>query len=92
MRQKEYKSPVRKLVAFFEKSRDSWKTKYMEAKYSAKILKNQVRYLKSRKRELKERVQTLEGELLELRSRLESHESESLKKRADPGPTHDGLS
>ena len=48
----EYKSPVSKLVAFFEKSRDAWKAKYMDAKYTVKKLKTQVRYLHDRKKEL----------------------------------------
>lgn len=77
----EYKSPVRKLVVFFEKSRDNWKAKYMEVKYSAKKLKNQVRYLKTRKKELKERVKVLEGELFQLRK-----EKEELFKKKDLTP------
>jgi len=35
---KTYKSPVRKLARFFEKSRDQWKAKCLEAKATAKGL------------------------------------------------------
>lgn len=42
---KEYKSPVRKLAVFFEKSRDAWKAKCLEFKYRTKKLKQRVRYL-----------------------------------------------
>ena len=41
---KNYKSPKRKLVKFFEKSRDKWKTKHQEVKKNVKQLKNRVNY------------------------------------------------
>ena len=79
---REYKSPVRKLIVFFEKSRDTWKEKCQEAKYNAKKLKNQVHYLKARKRELKEEVRLLETQLTQLRVREQrlSAELEAVKK------------
>jgi uncharacterized protein YlxW (UPF0749 family) len=77
---KEYKSPVSKLIAFFEKSRDAWKAKCLEAKYSVKKLRNQVRYLAARKKELKQRVRELEAALCELRARERSQEPETSKK------------
>lgn len=62
-----YKSPTRKLVRFFEKSRDKWKEKCLEAKYKVKLLRNQVRYMEKRKTELKQRIKELENELGEYR-------------------------
>jgi len=41
---KNYKSPIGKLTKFFEKSRDKWKSKYLDAKYAIKLLRNQVQY------------------------------------------------
>ena len=38
-----YKSPRRKLLAFFEKSRDRWKAKHRELKKRLKKEQNQVR-------------------------------------------------
>jgi hypothetical protein len=38
-----YKSPKHKLIAFFERSRDSWKEKYDRTKMSLKLAKNQAR-------------------------------------------------
>jgi uncharacterized protein YlxW (UPF0749 family) len=75
----EFKSPANKLIAFFRRSRDAWKEKYMESKYSVKKLQTQVRYLKERKAELKKRVKELEAEVLELRARE--------RKRDDEGQT-----
>lgn len=37
-----YKSPRRVLVAFFARSRDKWKRKYMDQKAELKRLKNRV--------------------------------------------------
>jgi uncharacterized protein YlxW (UPF0749 family) len=78
MSTKEYKSPVSKLVAFFEKSRDGWKAKCLEAKYAVKKLRKQVRYLAARKKELKQRVRELEAALCELREQRQ--QPEALKK------------
>lgn len=41
----EYKSPVKKLAPFFEKSRDQWKAKCREAKRMIRLLKNRLRFL-----------------------------------------------
>lgn len=58
-----YKSPMKKLVTFFERSRNKWKTKCQEAKYQVKLLQNKVRYLEKRKVELNKRVKELKKEL-----------------------------
>ena len=67
-----FKSPTRKLVRFFQRSRDGWKRKYMEIKRERKKLTNQVRAVeKSREhwkevaRQERERAQQLERELEE---------------------------
>lgn len=39
----EFKSPLKKLVSFFEKSRDNWKAKYFAKRDQAILLANQVR-------------------------------------------------
>lgn len=61
--QKTYKSPLRKLVRFFERSRDQWKAKCMEAKATAKGLKHRVRYLEQSKEEWQTKAKELEQEL-----------------------------
>ena len=75
---KVYKSPVRKLARFFEKSRDQWKAKCREAKAMAKRLKNRVRFLeesrdrwKRQAKELQAKVAQMEAEECELREELE---------------------
>ena len=58
-----FKSPRRKLITFFEKSRDKWKNKCKGAKYENKLLKNRNRYLEKRKSELIQKVKALERKL-----------------------------
>ena len=59
---KGYKSPQRKLVKFFEKSRDRWKAKCCEAKIEVKRLKNRVWFLEKSKERWKNRVKQSNGE------------------------------
>ena len=59
------KSPLAKLVKFFRKSRDGWKSKYMQSKYRAKLLSDQVRYWKEKSTDLKRRIEKLEEQLCE---------------------------
>lgn len=78
---KVYKSPVRKLARFFEKSRDQWKAKCREAKATIKYLKKRVRFLedsrdrwKSRAQELEAQVKQIETKERELKEKLEVEE------------------
>ena len=66
---KEYKSPSRKLIKFFEKSRDNWKAKYQEQKYKMKLNQNKIRYLEKRKAELNQRIKELQQELDQYRKK-----------------------
>ncbi len=69
---REFRSPQRKLVRFFQRSRDNWKRKCREAKQRCKLLANQVRAVeKSRERwhaeaeAARRRVEELEQTLAE---------------------------
>ncbi len=80
---KGYKSPPRKLVKFFEKSRDRWKAKCREAKIDVKRLKNRIRFLEKSKERWKSRVKELEAELamVKAKEREKEEKLEELKKR-----------
>jgi hypothetical protein len=65
---KNYKSPQRKLVKFFEKSRNQWKAKCREAKQTIKQLKNRIRFLEKSKEEWKSRTKELEAELAQMKA------------------------
>ena len=66
---KEYKSPSRKLINFFRKSRDNWKAKYQELKYNMKLMQNKIRYLEKRKTQLNQRIKELQQELDQYRKK-----------------------
>ncbi len=60
---KRYKSPRRKLVKFFEQSRNQWKAKSIAAKAQVKSLKNRIRYLEGSQAKWKSKAIELETEL-----------------------------
>ena len=66
---KKYKSPLRKLVKFFEKSRNNWKAKYQELKYKMKLMQNKIRYIEKRKTHLNQRIKELQQELDQYRKK-----------------------
>lgn len=63
-----YQSPLRKLVTFFEQSRDQWKAKCQEAKSKVKQLKNKVNYLENSRARWKEKSKRLETKLAQMES------------------------
>ncbi len=64
---KQYKSPRRKLVKFFEKSRDQWKRKCSDAKAMVKRQNNRIRFLEASKEQWKTKALELEKELARLK-------------------------
>jgi hypothetical protein len=80
---KPYKSPRRKLVKFFEKSRNQWKTKCIDAKAVVKKLNNRLRYLEANKNEWKRKAIELEKELARIKA-LENRESGQEVKKTVP--------
>jgi chromosome segregation ATPase len=69
---KQYRSPTRKLVTFFEKSRDQWKQKCLQAKRRVKLLHTRVADLEVSRRRWKERAQQWQKESHQLREQIEA--------------------
>ena len=65
-----YLSPVRKLVRFFESSRNGWKRKCLDAKVRIKRLGNQKQKLRASRDRWKLLAQTAQRELRETQSEL----------------------
>jgi len=63
----EYKSPVKKLAAFFEKARDNWKAKYIAKRDQAILLANQVRAVEKSREHWKSVAQEAQRELQQLK-------------------------
>jgi hypothetical protein len=78
---KVYTSPMRKLVRFFEQSRDGWKKKCRAAKAEVKRLTQRVQRLEQSRAAWKSRVQTLEEELARSQAQAQAlaHEVERLQ-------------
>ena len=62
-----FKSPVRKLMAFFEKSRDGWKQKCRTARSQGKYWSNQARAVMRSRDEWREKAKASARELEQLR-------------------------
>jgi hypothetical protein len=71
---KVYKSPVKKLARFFEKSRDQWKAKYCEAKTTIVYLRNRANSLEKSRDHWKRQAQ-------EAREKLKDYEEQTEKKQ-----------
>jgi outer membrane murein-binding lipoprotein Lpp len=65
-----FRSPVKKLLSFFVRSRDGWKQKCQKAKTRVKRLGNRVQKLTVSRDRWKERAQDLGSELAQARAEL----------------------
>src|SRR4030042_2354537 len=86
---KEYRSPVRKLARFFEKSRDQWKAKCREAKRRIRLLKSRIRFLEESRDRWRQRAKEMKQELAEAeaRERELEEELEALQEERSEEPT-----
>ena len=76
-----YKSPLRKLVKFFEQSRDQWKKKYFTKNTQVKQLQNRVRYLEKTKQEWKQKAHTLKAQVSLPELEAKTLQKELIKKK-----------
>ncbi len=65
--EEQYKSPVRKILAWLESSRDRWKVKYASVKSQLRKTENQVRAVEDSRETWRRRAEAAEGELRELK-------------------------
>jgi predicted nuclease with TOPRIM domain len=70
-----FKSPDYKLLAFFHRSRDTWKAKAQRRNLRIKRLKNEVAAVRESRRKWKEKVQTYEARIAELEKGLEEQKN-----------------
>lgn len=71
MAESSFRSPVSKLVRFFQSSRDKWKSKCQQAKEERKRLKQRVGKLEASRDQWKEKCRQLQGEMKEQMAALE---------------------
>jgi len=75
---KTYSSPVYKLVAFFRKSRDGWKTKAKDRNLRIKRLENRVVGLKESRRKWREKAKAEQAQVARLTEELEQQKGAPL--------------
>lgn len=66
----EFVSPLKKLVRFFQKSRDSWKEKYQSLKSQLKLCQNQTRAVEKSREHWRGQARAAQSELQELKKQL----------------------
>jgi FtsZ-binding cell division protein ZapB len=71
MTQFEFRSPLRKLVAFLKGSRDKWKEKCQQAKYELKLLKRRFDNLRISRDQWQQRCRQTETQREQLQARGE---------------------
>ena len=67
----EFRSPLRKLVAFFQASRDKWKEKCQRTKYQLKLLKRRFENLQLSRDQWQQDYQQAEARREQLQARGE---------------------
>lgn len=70
-----WRSPVRKLVRFFHRSRDRWKAKYAAKKHACKLMGNQVRAVEKSRARWRQAAQQAQRQVSELQKELEQHKN-----------------
>jgi hypothetical protein len=68
-----WKSPLRKLVAFFQRSRNRWKAKYAAKKQQCKLMSNQVRAVEKSRAKWRQAAEQAQQQVLELQRELEQY-------------------
>lgn len=81
--EKTYSSPQRKLVKFFERSRNQWKAKSQAAKTMLKRLGTQLRRVEQKKVDYQQHVRVLQRQVAEWQAKHDvvQRELEALKKK-----------
>ena len=84
--EKTYSSPQRKLVKFFERSRNRWKAKSQTAKTVLKRLGTRLRRVERRNADYQQQLGVLQTQVAEWQAKQEAtvRELEELKKKYPP--------
>ena len=75
---REFRSPQRKLVRFFQKSRDNWKWKCQQAKQRCKLLANQVRAVEKSREQWRAEAEAARRRVEELEQTLAEQKRDEL--------------
>ena len=68
-----WKTPIRKLVRFFKRSRDRWKAKYFARKEQCKRMENKARAVEKSRAKWRDAAEQAQTEIRQLRQELEQY-------------------
>jgi chromosome segregation ATPase len=68
-----WKSPLKKLVRFFQRSRDQWKTKYAAKKQQYKRMSNQARAVEKSRAKWRQVAEQAQQQVRQLQDELEQY-------------------
>jgi len=77
-----FRSPLRKLVTFFESSRDKWRAKCQRVKYELKLLKRRFKNLRENRDLWQQRYQQAETQREQLQAQGEHLHDQNQKLQA----------
>lgn len=86
-----YKSPMKKLLKFFENSRDNWKAKAQTRKKENKRLKNRVRFLEASQKKWRKEALALRRQLNNVQSAHTQATTDTTKKKSDTFLTYHSI-
>jgi uncharacterized protein YukE len=67
------KSPLRKLLRVFDRSRNGWKGKYRAVKYECRLMGNQLRAVEKSREKWRQKAQQTQQQLRQLQQELEEY-------------------
>ena len=71
---RELKSPLPKLVQFFQRSRNGWKAKYRALKDECRLLGNQVRAVEKSREKWRREAQQAQRQIRQLQQELQAYQ------------------
>ena len=80
-----FASPVRKLVTFFERSRDGWKAKYHELKRQRKLDQHHVRAVEKSREQWRQKAEAAEFEVQRLAAEVAEFKKKQALRRSNSG-------
>ena len=73
----DWRSPLRKLARFFQRSRDRWKAKYFAKRDQYKLMGNQARAVEKSRAKWREMAELAQTQVRELQQELEQYKKPS---------------
>jgi len=81
---KQYSSPLKKLMVFFQKSRDGWKAKTIQLRQELKLAKNQVRAVEKSRGQWRQKAEQADAKARAAEAELKAYRAGQKKRISSP--------